>query len=125
MGTILYDLNGTLNSVAQCRCGCVFVYTPIDISQYEMMDPNTKKYKNGQKGAEYGRLGGRPRKEKTPVGLSQETPNVNENANVNVNENANVNVTANDNVSDSCVDGLQKIINFYNNNIGMIPPYRI
>ena len=86
---------------------------------------NTKKYKNGQKGAEYGRLGGRPRKEKTPVGLSQETPNVNENANVNVNENANVNVTANDNVSDSCVDGLQKIINFYNNNIGMIPPYRI
>ena len=57
------------------------------------------------------------------MGLSQETPNVNEN--VNVNENANVNVTANDNVSDSCVDGLQKIINFYNNNIGMIPPYRI
>ena len=44
---------------------------------------NTKKYKDGQKGAEYGRLGGRPRKEKTPVGLSQETPNVNENVNVN------------------------------------------
>ena len=86
---------------------------------------NTKKYKDGQKGAEYGRLGGRPRKEKTPVGLSQETPNVNENANVNVNENANVNVTANDNVGDSCVDGLQEIIEFYNNNIGLIAPYGV
>ena len=45
MGTILYDLNRTLNSVAQCKCGCVFVYTPVDIAQYEMLDPNTKKYK--------------------------------------------------------------------------------
>lgn len=26
-------------------------------------------------------------------------------------------------VSDSCVDGLQKIIEFYNNNVGMITPY--
>lgn len=45
MGAILCDLNGTFNSVAQCKCGCVFVYTPIDIAQYEMMNPNTKKYK--------------------------------------------------------------------------------
>lgn len=78
---------------------------------------NTKKYKDGQKGGEYGKLGGRPKKTKTPVGLFQETPNVNEN----VNDNENVN--ANDNVSDSCVDGLQKIIKFYNNNVGMITPY--
>jgi len=27
-------------------------------------------------------------------------------------------------VSDSCVDGLQGIIDFYNNNIGMLTPYR-
>ena len=27
-------------------------------------------------------------------------------------------------VSDSCVDGLQEIIEFYNNNIGLISPYR-
>ena len=27
-------------------------------------------------------------------------------------------------VSDSCVDGLQEIIDFYNNNIGMLTPYR-
>lgn len=25
--------------------GYNFIYTPIDIAQYEMMDPNTKKYK--------------------------------------------------------------------------------
>ena len=82
---------------------------------------NTKKYKDGQKGAQYGKLGGRPKKEKTPVGLLKETPNENVNENVNVNENENVN----DNVSDSCVDGLQEIINFYNNNIGMLTPYRV
>lgn len=86
---------------------------------------NTKKYKNGQKGAEYGKLGGRPKKVKTPEGLLKETPNVNENENenVNVNDNANANVNVNVNASDSCVDGLQKIIDFYNANIGLITPY--
>ena len=67
---------------------------------------NNKKYKNGSKGAEYGKLGGRPKKitphgnsnnpndelPETPVGLFTETPNVNENENVNVNENENENV---------------------------------
>ena len=50
---------------------------------------------------------------------------VNENVNVNENDNENVNVNDNDNenVSDSCVDGLQEIINFYNENIGLITPY--
>lgn len=43
--------------------------------------------------------------------------------NVNVNENVNDNVNANENVSDSCVDGLQEIIDFYNNNIGAITPF--
>lgn len=27
-------------------------------------------------------------------------------------------------ISDSCVDGLQNVIDFYNNNIGMLTPYR-
>lgn len=45
--------------------------------------------------------------------------------NVNVNKNVNENVNANVNVSDSCVDGLQEIIDFYNNNVGMLTPYRI
>lgn len=81
---------------------------------------NTKKYKDGQKGAEYGKLGGRPKKVKTPEGLLKETPN----ENVNDNENENVNVNVNDNVaSDSRVDGLQKVIDFYNANIGLITPY--
>lgn len=80
---------------------------------------NSKKYRDGQKGAEYGKLGGRPKKKKTPLGFLEETPNVNEN----VNDNVNVNANENENVSDSCVDGLQEIIEFYNNNIGMITPF--
>lgn len=85
---------------------------------------NTKRYENGKKG-------GRPKKETSgfvkgkTIGFENEEtktkPNVNDN--VNVNENVNVNVNANDNVDDSCVDGLTEIIDFYNNNIGMITPY--
>lgn len=81
--------------------------------------------------------GGRPKKETSgfekekTIGFqntkSKTKPNVNDN--VNENENVNVNVNGNDNdnedVSDSCVDGLQKIIDFYNENIGMITSYGI
>lgn len=69
--------------------------------------------------------GGRPKKETTgfeerkTTGYSQKKPNVNDNENVNVNVNENANV----NVSDSRVDGLQKIFNFYQENIGLITPY--
>ena len=35
----------------------------------------------------------------------------------------NVNDNENDNASDSCVDGLQEVIDFYNENIGLITPY--
>lgn len=83
--------------------------------------------------------GGRPKKETSgfekekTIGFqnakSKTKPNVNDNVNENVNENENenVNVNGNDNedVSDSCVDGLQKIIDFYNENIGMITSYGI
>ena len=81
---------------------------------------NTERYENGAKGKEYGKLGGRPKKN-NPIGVLNENPKETPNNNVNVNENVNVN--ANANVSDSCVDGLQKVIDFYNNNIGMITPY--
>ena len=47
---------------------------------------------------------------------------VNDNVNVNVNDNV-LTTTVVNNASDSCVDGLQKIIDFYNNNIGLLPPY--
>lgn len=77
---------------------------------------NSERYENGKKG-------GRPKKEtiglkkiKT-IGYENKKPNENDNENVNENDNDN------DNVSDSCVDGLQNVIDFYNNNIGAITPY--
>lgn len=47
------------------------------------IDANKKRRKNGEKGAEYGKLGGRPKAEnaENPIGVTDETPN--ENANVN------------------------------------------
>ena len=74
--------------------------------------------------------GGRPKKE--TIGLEKEktigfqntktktkpNENVNENVNDNVNENVNDNV-----VGDSCVDGLQEVLKFYDNNIGMLTPF--
>lgn len=85
------------------------------------------KAENGQKGAEYGQLGGRPRKgetaaeyrerklqeQKTPNETPNETPtitptetpkkplNVNANVNVNENENAKVNEDVNDNANEN------------------------
>lgn len=62
------------------------------------IDANNKRYEDGKKGAEYGKLGGRPRKNpigvnnKNPSGVSKKTPNVNVNVNENVNDNDNVNV---------------------------------
>ena len=68
---------------------------------------------------------GRPKKEtigfenKKTIGFQNKKPNNNENDNENVNENDN----DNNNASDSCIDGLQKVIDFYNENIGAITPY--
>ena len=71
--------------------------------------------------------GGRPKKETS--GFEKEKTIGFQNAETktkpNVNENVNVNGNDNENVSDSCVDGLQKIIDFYNENIGMITSYGI
>jgi len=82
------------------------------------LDANYKKYENGKQ-----------KKSKTEAKKKQiksktET-NVNDNENVNVNDNVNDNVNENDNdnVSDSCVDGLQQIIDFYNENVGLLTPY--
>lgn len=61
------------------------------------IDANNKRYEDGKKGAGFGKLGGRPKKEKTlknPIGVISENPK--ETPNVNVNDNVNVNV--NDNV---------------------------
>lgn len=82
------------------------------------LDANYKKYENGKQ-----------KKSKTETKQKQtkskKVTNVNENVNENVNDNVNENVNDNDKVSDSCVDGLQKIIDFYNENIGLITPYGV
>lgn len=46
-----------------------------------------------------------------------------ENENTNINENININ--KNNKVNDSCINDLQNIIDFYNDNIGLITPYGI
>ena len=57
------------------------------------LDANHKKFENGCKGAEYGKLGGRPKNKnpkltpKKPLKNPKLTPNVNDNVNVNVNHN--------------------------------------
>ena len=80
------------------------------------LDANYKKYENGKQ-----------KKSKTEAKQKQTKSKTGTNVNENVNENENVNVNDNDNenVSDSCVDGLQEIIDFYNQNIGLITPHGI
>ena len=78
------------------------------------LDDKYKKYENGKQK--------KSKKEaKVKQNESKAETNVNDNENVNVNENVNDN--DNDNVGDSCVDGLQEVIDFYSNNIGFLNPY--
>ena len=86
------------------------------------LDANYKKYENGKQKKSKTEAKQKQTKSKKVTNVNE---NVNENDNVNVNENDNVNVNDNDKVSDSCVDGLQKIIDFYNENIGLITPYGV
>lgn len=76
------------------------------------LDANYKKYENGKQ-----------KKSKTEANKKQIKSKTVTNVNVNDNENVNVNENNNDNASDSCVDGLQDVIDFYNNNIGAITPF--
>lgn len=95
------------------------------------LDANNLRFENGCKG-------GRPKKEKTngyetkkPMVLKNskiKKPNVNDNENVNVNDN--VTAIAVKEKSDSCGDGSvqsdscgDEIVNFFNQNIGMITPH--
>ena len=78
------------------------------------LDANYKKYENGKQKKSKLEANKKQTRSKTITNV-----NVNDNDNVN----ANVNVNVNDNVGDSCVDGLQEIIEFYDNNIGMITPF--
>ena len=84
------------------------------------MDRNTS--------VENGKKGGRTKTKEKPnnnLNKTQQKPNqyLNDNVDEDVDDNEDVNVNDNDNVSDSCVDGLQEVIDFYNNNIGVITPF--
>ena len=63
---------------------------------YELIIPqikaNNKRFINGCKGAEYGKLGGRPKKSILTPNKPQNNPTKTPNDNVNVNDNENVNV---------------------------------
>ena len=76
------------------------------------LDANYKKYENGKQ-----------KKSKKEAKVKQNESKAETNVNDNENENVNVNDNDNDNVGDSCVDGLQGVIDFYNNNIGFLSPY--
>ena len=79
------------------------------------LDANYKKYENGKQ-----------TKSKIKAKNKQTESKTGTNVNDNENENVNVNVNVNDNdnaVGESCVDGLQDVIDFYSNNIGLMTPY--
>ena len=87
---------------------------PVLLAMFDLIKPqldaNEKRRTDGAKGAEYGKLGGRPRKKpygvsdknpsgvisENPSGVMTKTPNVNVNVNGNVNANGNVNVNESD-----------------------------
>lgn len=73
------------------------------------LDANYRKYENGKQSKS-------KVKAKDKQKESKHETNVNDNVNVNVNDNVVVE-------SDSCVDGFQSAIGFYENNIGMLTPY--
>ena len=95
------------------------------------IDRNADKYEEiKQKRSLAGKAGAKIKKQKqakqananfVKQTLANQAVNVNDNDNDN--DNVNVNDNDNENVGDSCVDGLQEIIDFYNANIGLITPY--
>lgn len=73
------------------------------------LEANNKRFINGQKGGQYGNLGGRPRKPQTkPQENPKETPNNNDNVNDNVNDNDNA--TDNDNIYDYIQENFGRLL---------------
>ena len=90
------------------------------------LDRDREKYEEKcAKNRENAKRGGRPKKQmdnKKPNGFKGNQTNAKKPDNDNDNEDDDDN-NNNDVVSDSCVDGLQGVIDFYNNNIGFLSPY--
>lgn len=95
----------------------------------QSMDRNTEKWEEiKKKRSEAGKIGAEIKKQKQAKEANANfvKQNIaNQAVNVNVPVNVNGNVNDNDNVGDSCVDGLQKIFDFYQDNIGLITPYGV
>lgn len=99
----------------------------------QSLDRNMEKWEEiKKKRSEAGKIGAEIKKQKQAKEananfaknkIANQAVNVNVPVPVNVNVNDNVTTTVVNNASDSCVDGLQKIIEFYNNNIGALSPY--
>lgn len=95
----------------------------------QSLDRNMEKWEEiKKKRSEAGKIGAEIKKQKQAKEANanfakNKIANQAVNVSVPVNVNDNVTTTVVNNASDSCVDGLQKIIEFYNNNIGLLSPY--
>ena len=86
---IRYGIYGELPDIANMSSSAFMVFTLTK----PQIDANNKRFENGKKGADYGKLGGRPKHknpigviDENPIGVKAKTPNVN----VNVNDNENI-----------------------------------
>lgn len=95
-----YALKGVLPELTGTSKAIFALIKPQIDANNTKFDKHNQDIENGKKGAEYGKLGGRPKKENppqkpplNPPGVFYENPiNVNDNVNVNVNDNVNVEV---------------------------------
>lgn len=97
------------------------------------IDANNRRKENGKingaKGAEYGKLGGRPKKEngektdKKPLTYEKKPSNANANVNANVNANANVNENAN--AIKEIANNVQDVVDLYHTLCPSLPKVRV
>lgn len=130
-----YGLNGDIPNLTPMANAIFTLVKP-------QIDANNKRKENGKingaKGAEYGKLGGRPKKEngektdkkplKTPKKpLTDEKKPSNANVNVNVNANANDNVNDNVNANDikEIPNNVQDVVDLYHTLCPSLPKVRV
>lgn len=65
---LMYAFDGVEPEITNKQVKMAFILSRPQI------DANNERYINGKKGAEHGQKGGRPKKQKTPMGLSEKTP---------------------------------------------------
>ena len=128
-----YGLNGEIPNLTPMANAIFTLVKP-------QIDANNKRKENGKingaKGAEYGKLGGRPKKEngektpknpkKTPkkpltIEIKPSNANVNDNANVNVNDNVNANVNDNKEIPNN----VKNVVDLYHTLCPSLPKVRV